>query len=179
MVALALLIAQSWPAQLAGVTYTSQSGDAVTLARAIGAFKGRNADAAPFVRSDAARGLLDVCFEPSGSSCGYDIVLRAADVPAPPATTPETISSSPIGLSLAQLLARFRADPNFAGKTLVAGAGGSVVLVAAEDQDPPPRHYDHGYQPVFPVWQSFFETPTRYPSLFRLSAGQAVSSARG
>ena len=73
-------------------------------------------------------------------------MLRAADAAAPPSTTPKTISDSPIGLTLAQLLARFHADPNIAGKTLVTGARGSVVLVAAEDQDPPPQRYDHGYQ---------------------------------
>jgi hypothetical protein len=144
--ALAFLVAQSWMAQLAGVTYASHSGDSVPLARAIGAFKGHSAGADPVVRSDAAHGLLDVCLEPSGTSCGYDIVLRAADVPLPPATTPKAIVNAPIGLSLAQLLARFRSDPNFAGKTLEKGANGSVVLVAAEDRDPPPRLYDHGYQ---------------------------------
>jgi hypothetical protein len=146
MIAALALVAQSWAAQFAGVTYASQSGDTVSLARATGAFKGNDADASPTVWSDTARGLLDVCFEPSGLSCGYDIVVRAADVPAPPETTPKTIANSPIGLTLAQLLARVRADPDFSGKTLVAGPNGSVVLVAAENQDPPPQRYNHGYQ---------------------------------
>jgi hypothetical protein len=144
--ALALVAAQSWADALAVVTYTSKSGDSVTIARAIGAFKGPNANVAPTVAFDGTHGLYDVCFEPSGKSCGYNVVLRATDVPAPPAATPKAISDSPIGLTLAQLLARFRADPNFAEKTLATGARGSVVLVAAEDQYPPPHIYDHGYQ---------------------------------
>ncbi|HTA38956.1 MAG TPA: hypothetical protein VK760_07770 [Candidatus Acidoferrales bacterium] len=46
------------------------------------------------------------------------------------ATTPKAISDSPIGLTLAQLPARFRADPNFAGKTLVTGARGGVATAS-------------------------------------------------
>jgi hypothetical protein len=123
---------------------------------AIDAFKGSNANVAPSVGLDRSRGLLDVCFEPSGARCGYEVVLRAADVPAPPASQAKSISNSAIGLTLAQLLARFRADPNFAGKTLVKAANGNVDMVTAKNQDPPPQRYDHGYQ-----------TTTRYVYLIR------------
>jgi hypothetical protein len=136
---------EPWVAQIAAM-----------FGSAIDAFRGSNANVAPSVGFDRSRGLLDVCFEPSGASCGYDVVLRAADVPSPPASRSKAILNSPIGLTLAQLLARFRVDPNFAGKTLVKSATGSVEMVTAKDQDPPPQRYDHGYQ-----------TTTRYLYLIR------------
>jgi hypothetical protein len=126
---------ESWAAQIAAM-----------FGSAIDAFRGSNANAAPSVGFDRSRGLLDVCFEPSGTSCGYDVVLRAADVALPPASQPKVIVNSPIGLTLQQLLARFGSDPNFAGKTLVKVANGNVEMVTATDQDPPPQRYDHGYQ---------------------------------
>ncbi len=126
---------EPWAAQVAAV-----------FGKAIDAFKGPKAAVAPSAGIDRTRGLLDVCFEPSEASCGYHVMLRAADVPAPPAAKPQVISNSPIGFTLAQLLSRFRADPNFVGKIIQKGANGSVVLVTATDQDPPPQRYDHGYQ---------------------------------
>ncbi len=136
---------ESWAAQIAAM-----------FGSAIDAFKASNANVEPSVGFDRGRGLLDVCFEPNGASCGYDVVVRAAEVPAPPASQPKVISNSRIGLTLTQLLARFGTDPNFAGKTLVKSANGNVKMVTAKDQDPPPQRYDHGYQ-----------TTTRYLYLIR------------
>lgn len=141
-----------WLTGLASVRYTSRTGASVTLATAIAAFSdpdGNRTDVPPRILSDASRGLISVCFAPTPppqALCAFDIVLRANDVRAPPDAMSGRIKDAALGLSLSQLIARFHADTNLAGKNLVRGVGGVVVLVTATDEDPPPSRYDHGYQ---------------------------------
>ena len=142
----------SWLTNLAAVRYPSKSGASVTLATAIRSFSDTESGAAslpPTISLDSARGLIDVCFEPRDQRCGFSIILRASDVAPPPAATHREISDPTIGITLAKLIARLHADPNFAGKNLITGAGGVVVLVQAFDEDPPPSRYDHGLQDYF------------------------------
>ncbi|MBV8722429.1 MAG: hypothetical protein JO277_09780 [Candidatus Eremiobacteraeota bacterium] len=162
-------VPNDWIAQLFAVPYTSSHGDAITLARAASAFGGRvDAHAGPpRVDYDRAKGLVRICFGPSDppfATCGYEIYARGADVGVPAGVTSGSVKQSSIGLTLAQLLNAFRSDQNFAGKMLVKGASGDVVLVWALDEDPPPSRYDHGYQ-------------TRLEQLYFLHEGVVAAAA--
>jgi hypothetical protein len=74
------------------------------------------------------------------------IILSIRDLKAPDGATRGEVREPSIGLTLSQLLARLRKDPQFAGKTLLKGPGGEVLMVQATEEDPPPAVYDHGYQ---------------------------------
>jgi hypothetical protein len=97
----------------------------------------------PAVSMDSARGLLRVALN------GFTLVVQTSDIAPPPGAVSAKIDDTPIGLSFEALLAKFHADPNLAGKNIVKGTGGTIVLVTAMDEDPPPSRYDHGYQSYF------------------------------
>ena len=74
------------------------------------------------------------------------IIVASRDLKAPDGAARGQVREPSIGLTLAQLLKHLRKDPNFAGKTLLTGPRGDVLMVQATEQDPPPAVYDHGYQ---------------------------------
>jgi len=141
-----------WLKELTAVRYTSKTGASATLATAIEKFSNHDpslANIPPKILLDAPHGLIDVCFEPTlppNPECGFDIILRANDVAMPIGAIPKEIKDTTLGLTLTQLIAKFHTDANLAGKNMVTGAGGVVVLITATDEDPPPSRYDHGYQ---------------------------------
>ena len=137
-----------WLKSLFATSYTSRSGASISLASVLQGDPYRDAQAAaaeaPSISFDEARGLVRV--DLGGRNRGLTLVVRAKDVPAPPAAVRAKIDGGPIGLTYAALLAKFHADPNLASKNIETGQGGAVVLVTAMDEDPPPSRYDHGYQ---------------------------------
>jgi hypothetical protein len=148
--------ARAWIANLRRTAYIGRSGHRVLFGSALTTMlkytQRQPIDAyEPGIVRDAKRGLLKICFvhAPCGSNESYAAVVRAADVPAPPASVEGAIDDPTIGMTLPALLASFRRDPNFVGKNVAKDATGAVYLVTSRDQDPPPSRYDHGSLATF------------------------------
>jgi hypothetical protein len=152
-----------WLMAVSAVRYTSRNGASVTIGDAIARLTPypRDAQLATAIWSDPARKVLAVCLTPATQAaatppaassgpagCLFSLHLRAADAPAAPGASQSAVGDDDaIGLRLPQLIAKLRDDPNLADKSEVKGStGGSVVMVTATDQNPPPATYDHGPQ---------------------------------
>jgi hypothetical protein len=135
-----------WLAHARNVIYTSPSGDSVSLSRAMGGYtRTFPPGAPPWVEYDRSNGLVLICMS-HANVCEHSVYARAADVGVPNGAASTTLSAPEIGMTLNQLLAHFKSDPNFAGKSLTKGAHGDVVIVWALDEYPGPNEYDHGPQ---------------------------------
>jgi hypothetical protein len=149
-------VMQAWFAQLRGTAYVAASGHRLLFGSALGPLESvvgtlRIAEYEPGIVRDGKRGLVKMCFvvAPCGTHAEYTAVVRARDVPAPPAFVAGAIDDPTIGLTVAALFARFRADPNFVGKNIAKDARGAAYFITSYDQDPPPARYDHGYRARF------------------------------
>lgn len=138
---------RDWSQALRSLTFTSKSGAAVSGGRLLGALPAWTAQpVATSVVVDPASGLIRGCFGPCNRMGNRVIILSSRDLKAPDGAVRGQVREPSIGLTLSQLLERLRKDPHFAGKTLLTGPGGEVVMVQATEQDPAPAVYDHGYQ---------------------------------
>jgi len=96
---------------------------------------------------DASTGLARFCYgQCTAAGGGFTIVARAAVLAEPPSSAGTVANDMSIGRNLKQLLDSLHKDDHLAGKNLIADASGTVTMIEAKDQDPPPSRYDHGYQ---------------------------------
>jgi hypothetical protein len=138
---------RDWSEALRRLTLASKLGASVSAGRLLGALPAWTAQpVATVVVVDPASGLIRACFGPCNRMGNRVIILSGRDLKAPDGAARGQVREPSIGLTLSQLLARLRKNPNFAGKTLLTGPGGEVLMVQATEQDPPPAVYDHGLQ---------------------------------